>query len=265
MTNLSSSKDTSPKSYFTIGAEETELIYPKTIKKKKQKFLIAGESCFDYVFGYGLACPSTFIITGKAGTGKTTYLLEHMECICWINKKVKAAFLTNEMSVEALSGMCNRLEIKKVKIAHMKNLDNILKVIEEHDYVVIDSLQGVRVPGFEGSSKEPEMVANQLVEAATKFNCAIGIISHLTKDGKVKGNSSIGHIVDCNIALHRASTEWTSWNRGVIVEVDKNRNGPTGFMPIRLEENGFCHRTYLNWDCVGGLLPSIPKNAIVKG
>ena len=254
----------SPSVCFSIGALETELTLPKKVKRVAKTKTIISNTIFDVVFGFGLAKGSTFIISGKAGTGKTTILLNHMQAVYDFDKKVKVAFLSNEMDISKLSIMCERLGVTNVLIAHMKDIEKIIKVIETFDYVVIDSIQGIRVLGV-SKHDEPEEAINRIVEASNLSGCAVGVISHITKGGKVKGNSSIGHIVDCNISLYRASKRYTNWDSGIIVYVDKNRNGPSGYFPMKFGTNGVELYTYLDRDCFLGLLSEIPPYAIVKG
>lgn len=251
---------------FSIGSQETDLVLPNKIKSRKQERLQSG-TVYDSIFGCGVAFPSTFTLSGKSGTGKTTLVINHMQKVYdFYNGKKKIALLTNEMSVESLAEMCKRLNAPNIHIAHIKSVEKIVDIISKFDYVVIDSIQGVFVDGV-SKAKMAEEATNKIVEATIKSKCVVGIIVHLTKSGSMKGNSSIGHIVDCNIMLNRANPNFVKdvkWEKGVIAYVDKNRNGPSGYIPMRMDENGVCPFSYYP-DCDIEPIPVLPNNAIIKG
>lgn len=257
---------------FSIGAEETEPIKPNKVKRDKKPLKRFCSSCsYDAVFGYGLV-PSSFTITAVGGTGKTTWLLQHQQEIITQHKRLyrtekipKCLFVTNEMTIEALSMMCARLNVKDVDIAHIVHLEKILPLFEKYDYIVIDSLQGVRVQGV-SKNAEPEEAINQMVAKQQATNSVVGIIRHLTKDGKAKGNSSIGHIVDCNLSLHKGSNSYFGEDT-ILVNVEKNRNGPSGFVPFRITPRGFdAHYIYtIGAFAENYIVSELPKKAIKKG
>lgn len=256
-------------SSFSIGAEETEPIKPTKVKRDKKPIRrLCGSCSYDAVFGFGLV-PSSFTITAVGGTGKTTWLLQHQQEIINQHKRLyrseripKCLFVTNEMTIEALSAMCARLNVKNVDIAHIVHLEKILPYFEKYDYVIVDSLQGVRVQGV-SKSAEAEEAVKQIVAKQQATNCSVGIIRHLTKDGKAKGNSSIGHIVDCNLSLHKGSNAYFGEDT-IVVNVEKNRNGPSGFVPFHITSSGFeAHYIYT----VGAfaenyIVSELPKKAL---
>lgn len=251
---------------FSIGDVESSPKPPHKVKRKKEKTLLTN-CVYDPIFGYGLPEEFSFTITGKAGTGKTTFLLNYMQALKDSNRSTKHLFITNEMSESKLAAMCERIGVKDIDIVCMTNIDSIVNTFTNYTFVVIDSLQGVRVPGLEGKSKEPEAALNRIVEKIRETKCTVGIISHLTKDGKVKGNSSIGHIVDCNISLHKASAQYIAkedWKKGIIVYVEKNRSGDTGYLPLEMTPSGINKYCSFVESCFE-LLQEIPKYAIVKG
>lgn len=257
---------------FSIGAKETEPIKPGLVDRTGNiREAYMSTNSYEAVFGNGIY-PSSFTLTAKAGTGKTTWLLQHQQSIINFYKKIssfkkvpRCLFITNEMTIEALAGMCERLGIEDVEIAHIFDIDKILAHFENYDYIVIDSLPGIRVSGV--SKKEEEVEATKrIVQKQQETNCRVGIIVHLTKDGKAKGDSKIGHIVDCNLSLHKGTLEYFGVET-IIVNVEKNRNGPSGFVPFHITSKGFdVHYQYpldSFWHC--DIVSELPRTAFKKG
>lgn len=255
---------------FSIGAEETVPTKPKKVKRNKITKRLFSSHSYDSVFGFGLV-PSSFTVTAVAGTGKTTWLLNHQQGIIDYHKRVfprdkqpTCVFISNEMKIDALAKMCDRLNVVDVDIVHLRDIDKILALFEKYDYVVIDSLPGIRVPGC-SKKQEPIEATNRIVAKQQECDCCVGIIVHLTKDGKAKGDSSIGHIVDCNLSFKKGSLDFFR-TETIIVNVEKNRNGPSGYVPFCLTPSGFnIHHQYVVDEYFEkDIISELPKHAFKK-
>lgn len=231
---------------FSIGASQVLPVNVNSLDAKEDIERWCTHDCyfpFDKIFTYGIGKNFTYVLSGLQGTGKTTFCLQHMDLIVSYNKrkKLKALYITNEQQVEELAIMCKRLGIKNVDVAHLYEIDTILKAIESYHYIVIDSIQGVRVPGEKNETKEAVFRINSFAKTHKKV---VGFITHLTKDGKSKGDSGIGHVVDGVMKIHRGNMDFfreylledeVEWKKCNIVEVQKMRFGQTGCLPMKFD------------------------------
>lgn len=242
---------------FSIGASQVLPVSVGSIKAEKDIERWSTHDClfpFDKVFTFGIGKNCTYVLSGLQGTGKTTFCLQHMDLVVSYNKrkKLRALYITNEQQVEELAIMCARLGVKNVDVAHLYNIDDIVKAIEPYHYIVIDSIQGVRVPNEKNETKEAVFRINAIAKNSKKI---VGFITHLTKDGKSKGDSGIGHVVDGVMKIHRGNMEFfremleedeVPWNKCNIVEVQKMRFSQTGFLPMKFDGGKYDPIDYLS-------------------
>ena len=174
-------------------------------------------------------------LLGPNGSGKTTLAFQILDE--YGHTGHNAAFVSNEESIGQLKNKADRLGIDKFKIAHSPILQSILEMIEVMDIVVIDSLQGIMIPG---ETKQIEKKAlNAIVAYAKEYQCAVILITHATKDGKEKGDSSVGHIVDGRIIIKYGSTAAFVLENSRVVHVLKHRESQIGDMVFYMTGKGF--------------------------
>lgn len=212
-------------SRFSIGSIETTPKAVEEIDAVEEKHLSCGIECVDNFLSGGLVPGQIVVIAGDSGIGKTTWLLQFLEA--YEINGVSTAFASNEESLQQLKAKCDRLELKKIKISHIVSVYTILKLIETNQVVVIDSLQGVMIPDEKGSIDKK--VLNLITGKAKLFNTSVVLISHATKAGKEKGNSSIGHQVDTRIIVNHGSDAFFMERPGIFT-IEKTRFGKTGSM-----------------------------------
>lgn len=185
--------------------------------------------------GEGFLPGQTFTLAGEPGAGKTTLLLQTLELLQESGKK--SAYISGEESIYQVAFAARRLGIKNLSIANMTVIEDIFEAVEANGFeiVVLDSLPSLETrSGLEGKRKE-EYLATYITEMAKKLEVVVGVILHITKQGKYKGSTLIPHSVDANMML-RVHAEDDSIRE---IEVTKNRFGRTGVTAFPMGETGF--------------------------
>lgn len=185
--------------------------------------------------GEGFLPGQTFTLAGEPGAGKTTLLLQTLELLQ--NSGKKSAYISGEESIYQVAFAARRLGIKNLSIANMTVIEDIFEAVEANGFeiVVLDSLPSLETrSGLEGKRKE-EYLATYITEMAKRLEVVVGVILHITKQGKYKGSTLIPHSVDANMML-RVHAEDDSIRE---IEVTKNRFGRTGVTAFPMGETGF--------------------------
>jgi len=216
---------------FDIGLKTSSLTKASDVKIKNSRKYLFSYDGLNKLFGSGIVKGMTFTLSAEAGCGKTTFLLQTLEDYKTKHRHHKVAFLSNEESQEQLAEKCKRLGVRKIDIAHASDIEFILNTIENYDFVVIDSLQGIK------GANEKAVISN-IVSVAKKNKCCVGVITHRTKDDKEKGDSAIGHIVDTCFHMHQIHSNLTT-NRKVCIRSSKNRFGALGYITSEMADSGF--------------------------
>lgn len=220
-------------SSFAPQQSETEPEQPEAKRKRakpavnisKRKFvpISTGRAAWDEALGGGLVRPSTVLVHGPKGTGKTTAMLGIATRIA---RRLQgyALYGTAEMSDELLRHYAERsdIDLKRLLISDAGDAENLLSDIEEFEPVVVvwDSVQAFT---WEGSTGETELrnVMRAAIRSAASYEHISLIISQVTKDNDFLGPSELGHGVDVILTL-------TKKKNVLYVECpDKNRFAPT--------------------------------------
>jgi DNA repair protein RadA/Sms len=179
----------------------------------------------------------TFTLTAPAGTGKTTFLLQIMDSLAMNGKRV--GYISGEESIYQLAFTCKRLGVTKVKIANKTDVDSICAIMDNFDVLIIDSFQMMQTKRVTGSRKIENYIIHKLVKTAKQTECVVGIIAHLTKDGKIKGSTSVVHAVDATMEIWKGDPEVYNTHGARVVRVTKNRYGQTGSVVLSMGEKGY--------------------------
>ena len=193
----------------------------------------------DTLFGDGGPVPGQVItISAPRGSGKTTSLLQMLQCITMTNKDKKCVYVSGEEQVEQLSFTANRVNSKDVYAINLQEADEIADLTEEYDIMVVDSLASVKKTGIASETKAQNYFINLIYNSAHRNNCTVILILHMTKDGKAKGNSSIEHTVDTCIRIFNLEEE--TYGKGAkLFTTDKNRFGQLHEVIFRMGGHGF--------------------------
>jgi DNA repair protein RadA/Sms len=204
-------------SLSSFASEETESnLEESPTKRKKAKLASAiskrqftpvstGRLAWDEALGGGLVRPSTVLVHGPKGTGKTTAMLAVATTIA---RKLGgyALYGTAEMSDELLRHYAERshIDIKRLFISDAGEAENFLSDIEEFEPVIVvwDSVQAF---SWEGSTGETELrnVMRSAIRSAKEHDAIALIVSQVTKDNDFLGPSELGHGVDVIIELEK--------------------------------------------------------------
>jgi predicted ATP-dependent serine protease len=194
------------------------------IRTKLPPVLSTGRKAWDIVLGGGVSRPSSVLVAGPSGTGKTTALLAILDTL---GERLQRPVLYGcaEMPEELLKQFCERLGLK------MKHLYvNTSKQAEDmHDdilelspcAIVWDSIQRFRVNGSLGEVELRDVVTGA-IESGDRVKAATFLISHVTKEENFMGPNGIGHDVDVIIHLKKAGENLVS-----VETREKNRFAPT--------------------------------------
>lgn len=194
------------------------------------------------LFGNGLTHGCVFQMYGYRGTGKTTLLLQLLEDF---SSQTETAYLTTEETSEQIISKCDRLNVKNVMVGKVTDLEEILEVIKHYKIVVLDSFQMI------SSTLNQKKIITQLVNAAKEYKCSLGIVCQLTKNGKDKGISDVGHLCDQVIKLCSGVSEYFGMNgKAILLDSSKNRFGKTGIMVLENGDAGYNFENPWNEDLV---------------
>jgi DNA repair protein RadA/Sms len=186
--------------------------------------------------GDGFVPGSTFTLAGEPGAGKTTLLLQVLELLEKSGKRT--AYISGEESIYQLAFAAKRLQLKNVSIANMTCIEDIFESVKENGIgmIILDSLPSMRSKDDDLSGKAlEEYLANFITAKAKEYEVVVGIVLHITKQGKYKGSTLLPHSVDANIMLRKSEEDYAVRE----IEVTKNRFGCSGFTAFPMTESGF--------------------------
>jgi len=190
----------------------------------------------DELFGGAGFMPNfTFTLAAAPGTGKTSILLQILELLEKTGKKT--VYISGEENVEQLAFTCKRLNVSKVPLANLTDIDEIIKEIiaNKFDFVVIDSLPSISCSTRMNRKELEEYITTKIVKTAKDNEIVIGVILHFTKTGTYKGSTLLPHSVDCNIIMTRNEDDCNLRD----VDVTKNRFGTAGQATFEMTASGF--------------------------
>lgn len=179
----------------------------------------------DTIFGDGILPGSVFTIAAPGGTGKSVFLLQLCEMLATSHR---IGYLSGEENIYMVALAAKRLQCKEVRIASESRLTKIIEAIKEHDLLILDSFPCIvyDLPDADSMSKAKQSTRNleMIVKAAKEHKCAIGLVLHMTKDGKFKGNADLNHAVECNVFISKDEDDESIR----VIETRKNRLGQCG-------------------------------------
>jgi len=186
--------------------------------------------------GDGFVPGSTFTLAGEPGAGKTTLLLQVLELLERAGKRT--AYISGEESIYQLAFAAKRLQLKMVSIANMTCIEDIFESVKENGFgmVILDSLPSMRSRDEDLSGKAlEEYLTNFITTKAKELEVVVGVVLHITKQGKYKGSTLLPHSVDANIMIRKSEEDYAIRE----IEVTKNRFGMAGFTSFPMSETGF--------------------------
>lgn len=224
------------------NAENSEKTRPKSRRAKvasevstaEVRKISTGRPAWDRALGGGFVRPSSLLIKGPRGAGKSTSALR-LACHVATTHKRAVLYASAEMPARHVRRLCDSLGISKgvlerLYIQESPDLDDVLLDIEELSPIVVvwDSIQRFKVDESLGDVELREVVVSAVESAHANGHIAL-LLSQVTKELDFFGASSIGHDVDTIIDVRKIAE-----NRIRVEVADKNRFAPT---PLFGEEN----------------------------
>ena len=168
------------------------------IQNQKFERVSTGIGELDGVLGGGIVPYSIVLIGGDPGVGKSTILTQVFGNIA---KNKKVLYVSAEESLSQVKLRASRLNVdsNNFYVLNENKLENIEAVMDEYEFVVIDSIQTVyleNVTGSAGSIAQVRECASKLMNIAKSKRKTIFIIGHVTKDGAIAGPKVLEHIMD---------------------------------------------------------------------
>ena len=195
--------------------------------------LKTGNVNMDCIFGEGILPGSTISIEAPGGVGKTSFCLTLAQALHVQGYKV--GYTSGEESAEqiAYSGK-ERIKADDVPVGTVVNCEDVLELMDNLDFLVIDSFQSIQCPKeYKSIIKRAEYIVNNVVKKAKDRNCALIFICQITATGTIKGGPIITHGVDVNLKMFRDDEGF------VVIENYKNRMGCLGAYKATNDVNGF--------------------------
>jgi DNA repair protein RadA/Sms len=194
---------------------------------------------FDRVLGGGIVESSLVLVGGEPGIGKSTLLLQCIDRIAGLGKKV--LYVSGEESLQQIKLRASRLGIdnQNIHVLAQTDIDEIAREIEvlSPDLVVIDSVQTVyrsEVSALPGSITQVRECALRLAHIAKSGRLPVFLIGHVTKEGAIAGPKTLEHMVDTVLYLEGDKNRFYR-----ILRAAKNRFGSTHEIGIfEMKEKG---------------------------
>ena len=162
--------------------------------------LSTGFDELDRVLGGGVMLPSSVLIGGEPGIGKSTLMLEMLSFLSTANDVL---YVSGEESPSQVKLRGERLGLNLSNISIF--CDTRLEILEETieklvpKIIIVDSLQTLyssSVPSMQGSPNQIRTCCLVLSNIAKRLGCSIFFVGHVTKDGSIAGPKIVEHMVD---------------------------------------------------------------------
>lgn len=223
-----------------LGFAQSEFQMPDKIQipDKYYRRFKTGIAQLDQVLGQGFLPGATFTIAGSPGAGKTRLMLQTLESIATTQGK-RVAYASGEENQYQLAYVASELGVKNVLIAHKTDIDQLMADVVKYqiDMLILDSFQAITAEHHSGTSAE-KYIISRLVQTAQQTEVVIGVILHITKQGKYKGSTLVPHTVDMNMMLTHGDEEMFGTDQARVLEVSKSRFSGTGDSVFYMMANG---------------------------
>lgn len=177
----------------------------------------------DRVLGGGVMRPSSVLVGGEPGIGKSTIMIQMLSAL---SEAGTVLYVSGEESPSQVRMRAERLSLKSKDISIFcdTRLEMLSETIDRLSpcYIVIDSLQTLyssSVASAAGSPNQIKVCCMELSLLAKKIGAAVFFIGHVTKDGLIAGPKIVEHIVDTVLYFESAETGMR------LLRASKNRFG----------------------------------------
>ena len=231
--------------------------------------LSTGFDELDRVLGGGVMLPSSVLIGGEPGIGKSTLMLEMLSFLSTANDVLYVSGEESPSQVK-LRGERLSLNLSNISIFCDTRLEVLEQTIEklEPKIIIVDSLQTLyssSVTSIQGSPNQIRTCCLVLSNVAKRLGCSIFFIGHVTKDGSIAGPKIVEHMVDT--VLYFESAE----NGIRLLRAAKNRFGSVDEIGLFEMDDKGLHglkdptEVFLSSRADESLPPGIAFTSIVEG
>jgi predicted ATP-dependent serine protease len=197
--------------------------------------LQTGITKIDEFMSGGFLPGSSFTLAASPGTGKTTLMLQILESLA--KQGYKVGYISGEENIMQVAYTCQRIKVENVMVRNETNINEIKKVMQDFDLIIIDSFQCLTGDVNMSSVEREKYILKELLPEAKSTECVIGFIMHMTKDGKnMKGSTLVPHSVDANLTLD-IDEEADDGTR--VLGTQKNRFGSLNQVSLYMGSTGY--------------------------
>lgn len=170
----------------------------------------SGMDELDRVLGGGVMRPSSVLVGGEPGIGKSTIMIQMLSNL---SSSASVLYVSGEESPSQVRMRSDRLSLRTDSISVFcdTRLEALSEAIEKvhPGYIVIDSLQtlySASLPSLAGSPNQVRACCMELSLLAKKIGAAVFFVGHVTKDGNIAGPKIVEHMVDTVLYFESAES-----------------------------------------------------------
>ena len=195
--------------------------------------LVTGNDNLDLIFGSGILPGSTITLKALPGVGKSVFALTLAELL--VAKGYSVAYSSGEEDIRQIAYNCRRLNVQNVEVGTITDVDELLEVLPNKDFVVIDSFQSLTTEGDLTRQKLVKYCTENLVKQAKVHDCALMFIVQETASGEIRGGTTLPYAVDVNMQILKKKEDKLIR----VFDVYKNRFGATMMHEASFGERGY--------------------------
>jgi len=177
---------------------------------------------------FGMPCGRIVFASGEPGVGKTRFGIAVIKNINARGGKILV--FQGEVPPQEFKQWTGDVTYPaRLLVSDDTKIDTIIRYIKQEvpTFVVIDSAN--MIDDYEKPS-EIRQILDDLKAAVSDTGCVCFMIGHLTKDGKMKGNADVAHLVDVECSIIKVHTKnMRSWDGIDFVEHLRDNLNPKLF------------------------------------
>lgn len=183
--------------------------------------LLTGTDNLDRIFGTGILLGSTITLKALPGVGKSVFALTLAEKLSLLGYNV--AYSSGEEDIRQLAYNCKRLGIENLQVGTITDVDELLAIMPDKDFIVIDSFQTLTTTKDLNRQDKNKYYIDNLVKQAKVHECSLMFIVQETTSGEIRGGTTLPYAVDVNMKIIKDPDDKDLR----IFDVYKNRFGAT--------------------------------------
>lgn len=193
VSNIKAGKDSKPVMDDQVR-KLSDIPYDRTMR------VSSGIDELDRVLGGGVMKPSSVLVGGEPGIGKSTIMIQMLSTLA---RTSTVLYVSGEESPSQVRLRADRLNLDSDNILIFcdTRLEALVDALEriKPEYVIVDSLQTLyasSVGSVSGSPNQIKTCCMELSLLAKKIGASIFFVGHVTKDGSLAGPKIVEHMVD---------------------------------------------------------------------